>query len=113
MQINSAEKHDRNLNTLYDELKNLFTNAGLQTIHQKPYEVPHILFWNLRKTTGFPNLSDELNTTMLSGYSSYLMNVICNKGYEELKKVTPYSQLLDILSNKKYTKFEEWIRTNI
>ena len=33
--------------------------------------------------------------------------------YEELKKVTPYSQLLDILSNKKYTKFEEWIRTNI
>jgi hypothetical protein len=113
MQINSAENNDNNLNTLYDELKKLFTAAGLQTIHQKPYEVPHILFWNLRKTIGFPNLSDELNTTMLSGYSSYLMNVICNKGYEELKKVTPYSQLTDILSNKRYLKFEKWMRSNI
>ena len=114
MQINSANSNSKkNLNTIQDELKVLFAEAGMKTSFQTPYESPHILFWNLRKTTGFPNLSNEKNTTMLSGYSSYLMNIFCNKGHEDLMEVTPYSQLKDILNNERYNKFEEWMKMNI
>ena len=49
----------KNYNTLYDNIKLLFNNAGLQTKFKQPYEPPHILFWNLRKTKGFPVKSDQ------------------------------------------------------
>ena len=49
----------KSFNTLYDNIKLLFNNAGLQTKFKTPYEPPHILFWNLRKTIGFPVKSDQ------------------------------------------------------
>ena len=89
MQIDSAVKIDYNsavtdfksyMNTLYDDIRQQFFQAGLNSKFNTPYSPPHIVFWNLRLTNGFPVLSTEKNVSMLSGYSSQLLNIFCNKG---------------------------------
>ena len=37
----------------------------LKTKFKKEYKVPHIIFWNLRTTDGFPNLTETKNTSMI------------------------------------------------
>jgi hypothetical protein len=74
---------------------------------QYGYSTPHLLFWNLRKTGGFPTMSSRNNCTMLSGYSSTLLNVLCEKGIGALKEYTPATMLIDLLSNPRFTVMEE------
>ena len=84
----------------YFKIKRKFAEAGLSTVHRTPYDPPHILFWNLRKTSGFPATSFDENVSFLSGYSSTLLNVFETKGIDELRKMTPYKLLSDILQKK-------------
>jgi Mg-chelatase subunit ChlD len=100
MQINSTE---RNTDTLYTRIKSLYMAAGFET-------PPHIVFWNLRKTTGFPTKSDMKNVTMLSGFSSVILNHFCEKGVDVLKNYNGYMMIRDILSSARYAKLEECIR---
>ena len=79
----------------------------MRTTWKSPYDPPHLLFWNLRKTTGFPATTYTKNITFLSGYSSTLLNVFCNKGIDALREVTPYSMLQDMLNVDRYTPLEE------
>jgi hypothetical protein len=88
--------------TLYDGIEQMYREAGLRSKYQVPYTVPHILFWNLVSTTGFPVSSTKKNVTMLSGYSSTLLNSICDEGIESLKNFTPESMLEKVLGNKRY-----------
>ena len=74
---------------------------------QTPYPVPHILFWTLRKTSGFPVLSTKKNVSMMSGFSSTLLNVLCEKGVSELKEFTPRKMLTDLLNNERYNLLDE------
>jgi len=91
------------LDTLYENISSKFHKAGLKSKFAMPYIVPHILFWNLRKTNGFPVLSTQKNVTMMSGYSSALLNVLSDKGMEGLKEFTPAKMLMDILNNDRYS----------
>ena len=91
-----------NLNTLYDNISIKFQEAGLKSKFKVVYPVPHILMWNLRKTNGFPVLSTQKNVTMMSGYSSTLLNTLSDKGVNGLKEFTPARMLQDILNNKRY-----------
>jgi len=100
MQIDCAS--NENMNTLYENIKEMYANAGLQSVYRMPYTPPHILFWNLRSTSGFPCLSTTKNTTMLSGYSPVLLNAFCNKGMDALREYSPYRMMKDILSNERY-----------
>ena len=97
----------------YLQIKRKFAEAGMRTSHCKPYDTPHILFWNLRKTSGFPATTYTKNITFLSGYSSTLLNVFTTKGIEALREVTPYTMLQDILNNNRYDALEqslqEWL----
>jgi len=93
------------IDSMFERINKKFTRLG--------YNVPHILFWNLRKTNGFPVKTNQKNVTMLSGYSEYLLNVLCEQGVEELKKVTPYLQLKRILDTKRYQIFEDFIKTHV
>ena len=106
MQIDCANRSDMNFNTLYENIEKMFHDAGMNSIYSTPYNPPHILFWNLRKTNGFPTLSSQKNVTMLSGYNATLLNVLCEKGVEELKKVTPFSMLENLLNDKRYDILE-------
>lgn len=109
MQINEAYPHyfhSSNGVTMFDKMKDMYTEAGMKTVYNKPYKPPHIVFWNLRGTGGFPSLSSQKNTTMIGGYSPVLINAFCNKGIEALKEYDPYNMLQDILSNKRYKPLE-------
>ena len=91
----------------YEEVKQMYADAGLKSSHCVPYNVPHILFWNLRTTNGFPVLTNQPNVSMLSGYNSSLLNTFCNKGFDELKKFEPIQFVKDILANERYNYVEE------
>ena len=80
--------------------------AGIR-VHGKPYKPPHILFWNLRSTSGFPTLSTQSNTSMMSGFSPSLLNLFCEQGIDALQACTPWSQLEKSLENKRYRIMEE------
>lgn len=117
MQIDSAIYNDGSIDfhgagvnymdSMYDVIAKLYADAGMKSKFNSPYSPPHILFWNLRKSTGFPMLSTQKNTSMLSGYSSALLNVLCDKGIDELKEFTPRRMLHDILSNERYSILDE------
>ena len=100
----------KEFSVLYDNIKQMFEVAGLESIFKKEYQVPHILFWNLRKTKGFPSKSTKENTTMFSGYNSVLLNVFQQKGMNDLKKVTPVIMLKDLLSKDRYKILEDAIK---
>jgi len=100
MQIDSAI--NSNKNTMMENIKNMYHSAGLMSKYKTPYQPPHILFWNLSNKTGFPTLSTEENTTMLSGYNATLLNIFVEKGFDGLKKCTPATMLADLLNHTRY-----------
>ena len=109
MQIDIASSE--NTNTMMENITEMYSKAGLQSVWKTPFKPPHILFWNLRSTHGFPTLSTNNNITMLSGYNATLLNVFCNKGIEDLKTMTPYKMISDLLTNKRYKPLEKIILT--
>lgn len=110
MQIDVASYE--NMDTMMERIERMYYIAGMNSSWKTPFKPPHILFWNLSKTDGFPCLSTNKNVSMLSGYSSVLLNALCNKGVEELKNFTPYMMICDILSQKRYDKMREQIIKN-
>ena len=105
MQIDFASSE--NTNTMMENITEMYNKAGLQSVWKTPFKPPHILFWNLRSTNGFPTLSTKNNVTMLSGYNATLLNVFCNKGIEDLKTMTPYKMISDLLTNDRYKPLEK------
>lgn len=105
MQIDLADR-SCNFTTMMENIKILFSEAGLTTTWRKPYPVPHILFWNLRKTNGFPTTVYEPNCSMISGYSSALLNIFSEKGIQEMKNLTPFLILSSILKGDRYNNIE-------
>ena len=100
MQINEAGE-GLNMNTMYENITKLYKDAGIK-IWGKPFRPPHILFWNLRNTAGFPCLSNESNVSMMSGFSPALLNSFCKLGMDALKDFTPWSMLVSQLNNPRY-----------
>ena len=102
MQIDSGHGGfgGRQYMTMYSEIEQRYLAAG--------YEVPHILFWNLRATNGFPCLSTQSNTSMMSGYSPALLNLFCEKGVDALQECTPWSNLVESLSVPRYEKLAKF-----
>jgi len=90
-----------NKQTLYDAMKTKYESAGIR-VHGRPYKPPHILFWNLRSTSGFPSLSNQPNVSMMSGFSPALLNLFCEQGMESLEACTPWSLLERSLNNDRY-----------
>jgi hypothetical protein len=99
MQMDVADKNGL---SLYDSIKKKYEEAGLRSEHKKPYKPPHILFWNLRSTGGFPSLSTQQNASMMSGFSPALLNLFCEKGLDSLQSCTPWSILEQTLENERY-----------
>jgi len=99
MQIDSGDKC--NTQVLYDNMKLKYETAGIR-VHGKPYKPPHILFWNLRSTNGFPTLSNQRNCSMMSGFSPALLNLFCEQGVNALQSCTPWALLEKSLENARY-----------
>jgi len=110
MQIDAAQGWgDGDQSTMLELIKRKFAEAGVRSKFRTPYSQPHILFWNLRQTSGFPATAFDENVSFLSGYNSTLLNVFETKGIDELRKMTPYKLLSDILRNPRYNIGSEFI----
>jgi hypothetical protein len=106
MQINCGSRFN---DTAMESIIRMFTDAGNASKYSTPYPTPHLVWWNLRKTTGFPSLSTMKNTTMLSGYNAALLNAFESKGVEALKEYTPVKMIHDILCAKRYNMLNRHI----
>jgi hypothetical protein len=66
--------------TSYEMMNRMFTEKG--------YEIPHIIFWNLKaNTNGYQVSANKPNTTMLSGYSTRMMDLFLTSSIGDLKNV--------------------------
>jgi hypothetical protein len=99
MQIDSGDACNKQ--TLYETMSAKYEAAGMR-VHGAPYKPPHILFWNLRSTSGFPSLSTQPNTSMMAGFSPALLNLFCDQGLDALQSCTPWSLLEKSLENDRY-----------
>jgi hypothetical protein len=102
MQIDCAQRGfgEHDYKSMYERMEEKFTKSG--------YKLPHIVFWNLRFTGGFPTLSTVYNCSMMSGYSPELLNLFCEKGVEGLDGATPYSILVESLSVERYSRLKQF-----
>lgn len=90
------------MDVMYDSIVKMYANAGLQTKWKRPYKPPHCLFWNLRRGKGFPVYCKQKNVTVMSGYSSLLLNILGRRGKVSLEQITPYRRLVNLLNHKRY-----------
>ncbi len=108
MQIDQA---DSKYGSMYSNIEKLYAETGI-AICGKPYKPPHILFWNLRHTGGFPNLTTQANTSMLSGFSPAMLNIFCELGLEGLQQFTPWTTLMTCLANERYNQIDKLVAIN-
>jgi Domain of unknown function (DUF2828) len=106
MQMDEA---DRKSKSLMDDIEKRYEDAGIR-LWGKPFKSPHILFWNLRSTNGFPTLSTQKNCSMMSGFSPALLNLFCEEGLEALQSCTPWSLFVKSLENERYKILDQHIR---
>jgi hypothetical protein len=99
------ENNENNIFSIFERIKLKYEDAGNKSIFKQPYPIPHIIFWNLRNTNEFPNLSETKNISMLSGSNTNLLNLFLNKGQQILKEITPWKLLQESLENKRYNDF--------
>ena len=105
MQIDQASPYDTDL-VLQGGIKDEYARAGME-MYGIPFELPHIVFFNLRCTAGFPTLTTEKNVSMISGFSPVMLNLFCDKGIAALDQYTPWSMLLESLEHPRYSLLSE------
>ena len=102
-----------NIGSIYSSIEDKYADAGIR-ICGTPYKPPHILFWNLRSTGGFPCLSRQHNVSMMSGYSPAILNQFCEKGATTLQKtVNPWTMLMESMNKPRYKCMEDMIKEEL
>ena len=80
--------------TSYENICDKFKNAG--------YEVPHIIFWNLRSNTvGFQVKAYTPNSSMLSGYSTRMLDLFLSGDTNKLEELKTKSN--KVPENEEYS----------
>ena len=109
MQMDQA---DNKFNSLIESIESSYADAGIR-VCGKPYKMPHILFWNLRSTTGFPTLSSQRNASMMSGFSPALLNMFCEEGLDSLQSCTPWTLFKKALDSERYSILDSKLRETL
>ena len=97
---------------MFQQIKKKYADAGMR-LYGVPLNPPHILFWNLRHTNGFPTLSSEAGCSMMSGFDPTILNMFCEQGIESLKCLTPYDILTKHLDNQRYIPLDQTARRTL
>jgi hypothetical protein len=103
MQFDQARGGD--MDTIYEVMTKKYADAG-RKLHGEPYELPHLLFWNMTSGSGFPVLSTFKNTSFISGYNPSQLNLFCEKGLGFLSTMTPWSMLVQSIDKPRYKCME-------
>lgn len=106
MQIDMADRNT-NIDDMYTSISKLYAAAGIE-VNGIPYKPPHILFWNLRSTNGFPVMTTQKNTSMMSGFSPALLNNFCENGMTSIQ--SPWDMFMQSLSSKRYDCIQEYMK---
>ena len=109
MQMDQADTTSK---SLMNTIEKKYADAGMR-LWNKPFKAPHILFWNLRSTQGFPTLSSQKNSSMMSGFSPALLNLFCEEGLEALQSCTPWSLFVKSLENERYKILDQFIHNTL
>ena len=102
------EANRAKMQTMHEQIKQRYSDLGMR-LYGVPLNPPHILFWNLRKTSGFPTMSTVAGCSMMSGFDPTILNMFCELGMEALKNMTPFNTLLRLLENNRYDPLEKEI----
>jgi hypothetical protein len=101
MQINDADNQFLS-GAMRENIQLMYQQAG--------YKCPHLLFWNLIKTDGFPCLSNDKGVSMMSGFSPSLLNQFCEKGIDALDEATPWNMMLESFNNDRYSFLDQYVK---
>ena len=113
MQIDAASQSGGStFSSMMELIERRYADAGIR-VCGKPYKPPHILFWNLRSTGGFPTLSTQPNASMMSGFSPVLLNLFCEQGLNALQSCSPWLLLVKSLANDRYQVLDEQLRQEL
>jgi len=96
----------RSNQTVYDIIKSKYEDSGKCTIWNKKYDLPHLIFWNMRNTSGFPALTSTNNVSMISGTNPRILNIFSKKGLKGFGDRDAYSLLKEKLDNKRYDNMD-------
>ena len=110
MQIDAGDSCDKK--ALYETIQAKYAAAGMR-LYGQPFKPPHILFWNLRSTSGFPSMSNQPNVSMMSGFSPALLNQFCEQGLDAFESCTPWSVLEQGLENERYKIMGDYFNREI
>ena len=87
MQIeNNSPILNRRRTTLHNTIVKIFENIGINGPFRKPYKCPNIIFWNLRKTDGFPCDIESSNISIMSGYNDKSLVYLNNTKKHQISK---------------------------
>ena len=103
MQI-EAHYNEKMSDSMFSLIRDKYAEAG-KLVHGIPYDVPNIMFWNLRTTSGFPVMTTEMGTSMMSGSNPAIINSFCSSGLSELRTLTPWDNMLTLLNSERYNIF--------
>jgi hypothetical protein len=104
----SKDNDSGNINTIKNIFRQKFDEAGKQICGQG-YKVPHIIFWNMKSTNSFPELSYQTDISMMSGYNPTLLNKYMTKGDYGTERMTPWLKLNNILNSSRYNNLNKLI----
>jgi len=93
---------------MHEKIRQKYAEVGMR-LYGEPLKPPHILFWNLRNTSGFPTISSEAGCSMMSGFDPTVLNMFCELGMEALRGLTPFNILMKQLDNPRYIPLEKVI----
>jgi len=110
MQMDAGDHCDKE--TLYKTMEKKYADAGVK-VNGVPYKPPHILFWNLVSTNGFPSLENQKNVSMMSGFSPSILNLFCDQGMEALQGSTPWALLNTSLETERYKIMGNFLDTHV
>ncbi len=91
-----AFDNNGNYKTAYTALEKKFCEHG--------YEVPHMVFWNLRAngTPTFQTESSQPNTSMMAGFNQGAFKAFMDGDTANLKEETPWDRLSRVLDDERY-----------
>lgn len=97
MQFDMATDYHDQFRTGYEFLENKFKKNG--------YDLPHIIFWNLRgDTNGYNNKTNQKGTTMLSGFGPASFKSFLNGEFNIDN--SPWQTLLNLLDSSRLNKLD-------
>jgi hypothetical protein len=106
-------ERDKNMrDSMFEKIRAKFAATG-KHVCGEPYPVPKVVFWNLRKTNGFPSSSTDSNAIMISGGSDAILNDLCENGIGAISNINPWNSFVAIMEKPRYSSldnsFSDWI----